>query len=270
MVQKRKTFFAILIIIGFVIGLHILRVLTPIENIFSSILQWTSRPFNSFAAYLHTRKEVNTDIDQMIQEILSLKQSFKQNEVDAVALRLLKEENEELRKQLTFFSSHNFEHIGADVIGRTVDPLGTTIIINRGIQDGISKDNPVVVGNGILIGSILKVDKHSSIVRLINDNNSKIGATIMNNEKSIGLIEGGYGLGVRMNFIPQNEIISPGDTVITSGLTTGVPRGLIIGKVEVVEKHPYEPFQQAVINSTADLAHITAVSVITQVFIESE
>lgn len=122
--------------------------------------------------------------------------------------------------------------------------------------------NPVVVGIGVLIGRISRATPETSIVRLLDDNQSKVAATLLNEEKSIGVVEGGYGISIRMNFIPQNEAITIGDTIITSGLEDGVPRGLTIGTVETFEKEPYQPFQSAVVVPPKNFNWITSVSII--------
>ncbi len=176
-------------------------------------------------------------------------------------IRVLEEENSSLREQLKFFAGTQ-KHVGADVIGRDLDPLGTTIIINQGARAGIELNRPVIVGNGLLIGKIARVNETTSVVRLLSDFESSVGATVANREKSLGVVEGGFGLAVRLDLIPQNEVIKPGDAVITSGLEAEIPRGLMIGTVEVIEKKPQEPFQQAVLKPAADLHSINAVSVI--------
>ncbi|MBT3538662.1 rod shape-determining protein MreC [Candidatus Parcubacteria bacterium] len=265
MTSKKKTFVAILVIIIFTIFLHSIGWLKPLENSFSSLLHLGSKPFSSFDTFLDSRKVGKLDKGILVNNLKELNKELENNLVDKTQLELLKNENEKLRNQLQFFSSGKYNHIGAEVIGRTVDPLGTTIIIDKGEADGIFQNNPVIIGKGILIGKIISIEKHSAIVRLINDNTSRVGAMVLNGDKSIGLVEGGYGLSVHMNFIPQNEIVAPGDTIVTSGLTEGIPRGLVIGAVEIIEKQPHEPFQQAVLNPTADLSHLSVISVITHI-----
>ena len=54
------------------------------------------------------------------------------------------------------------------------------------------------------------------------------------------------------------------DSVVTSGLESGIPRGLLIGKVEAVEKEAYQPFQKAVLTSLINLEKISLVSIIVE------
>lgn len=267
MYKKLKTIIGVLIILFLLIGFHRLGWLGPVERGMTGILRLTTKPFYRIGLFFSDKKILKKEKKELFREIEDLKNELNDNKVDTVRLKLLEEENQEFRNQLFFFTSGDYNHIGAEVIGRTIDPLDTVIIIDKGQSHGIQKNMPVVVGKGILVGVIAEVHPQSSLVRLINDNESKIAASIVNIEKSIGLVEGGYGLGIQMNFIPQNEILNIGDTIITSGLTEGIPRGLVIGLVELIEKQPHEPFQTAVLNPTADLSHLNFVSIITGTFL---
>tara|TARA_Y100001970_G_C14185337_1_gene832274 strand:+ start:436 stop:1233 length:798 start_codon:yes stop_codon:yes gene_type:complete len=175
---------------------------------------------------------------------------------------LLEEENALLRQQLDFFSDSLYTHTAASVIGKNIDQLSSSIVINKGEDFGIQKENPVIAGNGTLVGIVIDVHEHSSVVRLINDNQSHVAVTIRNKDKSVGLIEGGYGISIRMSFVPQNELLRVGDQIVTSGLSENMPYGLYVGVVEAVEKQAYQPFQDAIIRSAVELDKLRIVSVI--------
>ena len=53
-----------------------------------------------------------------------------------------------------------------------------------------------------------------------------------------------------------------GDVVVTSGLEEGMPRGLLIGTVEAVEKEAHQPFQTAVIKPFISFSKITLASIL--------
>jgi rod shape-determining protein MreC len=182
--------------------------------------------------------------------------------VDKAKMTLLAEENNELRKQLNFLHRTNYSMVAATVVGRNTDSIEKMVVIDAGEAAGIRIGQPAIVGDGILIGKVAKVEKDIAIVRLLYDNQSKIAATILNKAGSLGVVEGGYGLSVRMNFIPRDEVILVGDQIVTSGLEEGVPRGLLIGEVAVAENEAYQPFQQAVLTTAADLSKITNVSIV--------
>ncbi|MBD3311724.1 MAG: rod shape-determining protein MreC [Candidatus Magasanikbacteria bacterium] len=263
--NRKKTLISISFFIFFIILLHYVGWLLPVENFFRRLIVPGSKAMYTWSYWINPE-----EIDR-VEELEEMKTKYKELEdkllsvqVDQVQLDLLKEENQKLRTQLNFYDEHNnYEYIGAEVVGENIDPVGSTVILDKGQNYNINEGDPVIVNNGIIIGRILRVEEDISVVRLINDSQSKIAATLTNEDRSIGLVEGGYGISVRMNFIPQNEKINVGDTVVTSGLEEGVPRGLLIGNVEVVEKEAYQPFQKAVLSPFVDLDKIIFVSVIT-------
>ncbi|MFH1947270.1 MAG: rod shape-determining protein MreC [Candidatus Magasanikbacteria bacterium] len=262
MKNKLKTFVSISITIIFFLCLHYIGWLIPVENFFRNIITPSSQFIYSITVSLEENKEEFASLDELRQAYQNTKKELLKNKVDEVQMELLKQENEELKKQLNFLSAGDYNNVGVQVLGKNIDPVGNTLVVNRGSSDGIGIGNAVISGEGILIGKIVKVEENLSIIRLINDNQSKIAATIVNQDKSIGLVEGGYGISVHMNFIPQNETIVVGDLVITSGLENDIPRGLLLGKIEAVEKEAYQPFQRAIISPLVNLNKITEASVI--------
>jgi len=175
---------------------------------------------------------------------------------------ILKDENEKLRVALKFAQSAPYTLINAQVIGRGLDLSEQTILINVGKNSDLKLNLPVIVGSGQLIGKIVGLDAQSAWVRLLSDSQSKVASMILNEDKSGGVVEGGYGLSIKMDFIPRNDIVAIGDLVITSGLETDLPKGLLIGTIAALENEAYKPFQQALITPVGNFDKIDIVSVI--------
>jgi len=263
-VSKTKKVLGISTVIITVILLHRVGLLTPIEELFRSTIAPGSKTLYQWSITVGDDTTSFSSVEELQDAYASLKTDVVANTIDAAEIFFLEEENKELREQLAFFSSTTFTHVGAEVIGKNIEPLGSTLVIDKGEDRGVTVGNPVIVHKGVLVGTIVQVYKNTAIVKLLNDNQSKIAATIANADRSIGLVEGGYGISVRMNFIPQNEQIFVGDIIVTSGLTKNIPKGLLIGKIESVEKEAYQPFQEAIVTPSVDLNKINIVSVITQ------
>ena len=261
--KKIKTFISITIVIILTIVFHFAGWLSPVENFLHNLVKPGSEIMYSVSVSIDDEEtELFSDSEKLIQAYKDLKTELLKNKTDLAELQLLQDENKELKKQLNFIEVNEYSSVGVNVIGKNTEPTGSTLIVDRGEKDKIKIGDIVITREGVLIGKITSVDNYFSIVRLINDSQSKVAATITNQEKSIGLIEGGYGISVHMNFIPQNEIVEVGDTVVTSGLEEGIPRGLLIGKIEAIEKEAYQPFQKAVINPFVNLEKITLASII--------
>ncbi len=182
--------------------------------------------------------------------------------VEDAKIKLLEEENNTLKEALKFNENNSIDSVVARVIGKNIEQTDQTILIDKGTGEGLKINQPVIVGNGILIGKIIKAEAGMAVVRLLNDSASKIGATILNNDRSLGVVEGGYGLSVKMNFIPRNEIVKVGDMIVTSGLEEAMPRGLFIGSITAIENETYRPFQAALLTPGTDLPKLSIVSVL--------
>lgn len=259
---KAKNYFFLGFIFILLVFFHYFGWLSAIEHgayaliipISTKITSWrvsSQDPYNSFA----NQKILADDYNKCLSKTQDLAM------IDA-KLKDLEKENAEIRKQLNFFHRRNFISVAANVVGQNSNSAEKMVIIDAGEALGIKFGQPVVAGDGILVGTIAKVEKNISFARLINDNQSKIAATILNKDGSLGVVEGGYGLSVRMNFIPRNETVLIGDKIITSGLEQTIPRGLFIGEVAVAENEAYQPFQQAVLITAIDLSKLTIVSVL--------
>lgn len=266
MKPRGKIFFSISIAILLVVFLHFLGWINPIENLFRKVIANGSALVYRSTIYFtqQSMKKSRGSVDVCIGHCGSRENVDYQKELELnkAKVRILEGENSLLREKLNFFASSEYSYVSADVIGRNIDLVDTTLVINVGSNYGVKINNPVIIGKGILIGKIARVTENNAVVRLIDDSQSKIAAMVMGMNKSIGLVEGGYGVSVRLSFVPQNEIIKPGDLVVSSGLEPDMPKGLGIGTIEVVEKKPQEPFQEAVLKALVELRNIDVVSVI--------
>jgi len=77
------------------------------------------------------------------------------NEVRRLQLRELRyrdiaEENRHLRKILNMGSQYSPREIVADVISRGSDRFASILVINKGTENGVEKDMPVITPDGLL------------------------------------------------------------------------------------------------------------------------
>lgn len=162
------------------------------------------------------------------------------------------EENILLKKALQFVDQSAFAALPASVIGVDTRRFYNTLMIDRGQGDGIAIGNAVVVDEGILIGKIISLSEHTSTALLLHDNQSKVAGTLQTQEKTIGIVEGNFGLTLVFDLIPKDVFVPKDSIVITSGLETGIPRGLLIGTVQDVQAQPHDLFQKATIAPVVD------------------
>lgn len=252
----------ILIILPFILILaHVIGILRGVEQGIVSVtapLQGTLYKIGVSmreALYRTDRESVRKENEKLRQDLILAKSEL--SRINELEVELL-----ELRGLLNFSRRLHKKTVTANIIGERTLGAARTILIDRGSENGIKKDYPVVSRDGILIGKIFDVKEKTSLVLIILDSRSRIAATVQNNDRTIGVIEGGHGISSSMKFIPQTETIEVGTTVITSGLEETVPRGLLIGTVESIRKDPREPFQEATIKPFADFKKLITVAVI--------
>ncbi|MEA3272929.1 MAG: rod shape-determining protein MreC [Patescibacteria group bacterium] len=258
--MKRIFFFTVLI--AAIILLYILGILTPVENIILKTATPVGNVFRGFFGFFDNTYQKFLSGKDFEEENKRLRERIKELIAERVELDILQEENTSLKKMLSFLDEKNYENVTARVVGKTAEGDISAIIINKGKRDGITNNLPVITKSGILIGKIIKVTQLTSTVLLLSDGNSKIAGMVQNSDKTIGLIKGGYGLGVRMELIPQTEIIETDEIVITSGAEPEIPKGLLIGTVESTVKEPHTPFQTVIIKPLVDYDKIDIVSIL--------
>ena len=241
--------------------------LDPVEGLALRLLRSPQRVLNHVA---HRIDNILTTIE--VLDTLQATNEALQDQVDElivenVRLREAEIENRTLREQLNFKrEAPHFDIDAADVIGRVIsrDPsnLARTITIDLGYEDDVAKGMPVVTARG-LVGQITTVGPRSSRVLLIIDPSSSVNSVVQDS-RATGVVEGRLSGDLVMRFIPQEEQISVGDIVLTSGLGGNFPKRLVIGQVTAVRQHDIELFQEATVRPSVDFNRLEVVMVIRQ------
>jgi rod shape-determining protein MreC len=250
------------IIVVFFISLHYLGWLNPVEGWLLKALEPaqrvsynTSQGFRSFYSSWLTKRDLLSENSQLVNELQGQR-------VTQAQIYGLEEENNLLKRELEFIEGSQSEFLSAKIITGVSDEVSRSVIINRGSKDGVIKDLAVVVDRGVMIGKISEIYDYSSKVLLLTDNRSRVAATIQNQDKTAGLVEGQFGLSMTMVNIPQDQEIEEGDLIVTSGLEGDIPRGLLIARVEGVSSVESEIFKAAMLSSIASLSDLNYVLVV--------
>ncbi|MFZ4599399.1 MAG: rod shape-determining protein MreC [Terrimicrobiaceae bacterium] len=246
-----------------VLGLAIyLSVLTPLE------MQGLQARFLSLLSpFLRTGTAVQEQIGSVGAGLKSLDEleadNRKLNEENR-ALRttnnLLRETEAEinrLRLALEYRERSIFRLLPARIIGRDASTWWNTVKINRGFEDGIETDQPVLTDVG-LVGKTTTVAKNESIVVLITDETCRVAAKIEGTREQ-GILSGiriqdtATAGELQLNFLTKNAVIEAGQKVYTAGVSNGVfPSGILIGSVREFRTRPLDG--QAVVDPAVDIA----------------
>ncbi len=187
---------------------------------------------SGFSSFFEDKSSLNAQIDALEEEVASLKMEINR-------LQEYREEIERLRALLALQEEkEEYRLLAARVIARSPNNWYRFVTINKGSNDGIRKDLPVINKDG-LVGRVTSVNQNSARVFLLSDREIAVGATIQRTRETQGIVEGlGQNRTLNMINIPYYSEIEEGDLVITSGLSLIYPRGLMIGTATDITKEP--------------------------------
>lgn len=257
---------AMLIFTGYSIKYN--RQNTIIESIIkdsvSSLINVVSTPFK----YIANKWDIFLNAEKIYEEYEELKQDSVSLEFKDNAILELTKENEELRSLLDIENSIlEYDAITATVIHRSADHWLSSLVIDKGTDDGIENDMAVVVGDG-LIGYISNANKGNSTVTLLTNHNIvnkvSIKISVGDNKYIYGLIseyDVDNNLYVLEGISDYHEI-PLNATVTTTGLTKRFPSGIIVGKVKNVETDNFDLVKLVTVKPSIDIDDITYVKVL--------
>ncbi|MFL2510686.1 MAG: rod shape-determining protein MreC [Candidatus Neomarinimicrobiota bacterium] len=144
-------------------------------------------------------------------------------------LRVHEDENIRYREFLNFKKRDNYKFLGADVISKGVSANMSSILINRGEEDGVYINDPVLTSKGV-IGKVTSTSKNSSEIQLISDVNFRLSVKIVPDdvEGILRWIKDDICEIVELKKISDIKI---GDVILTSNLSIYFPPNLPVGKV---------------------------------------
>ena len=205
-----------------------------------------------------------------IAEIKNLKkdnESLKLKNLEILAensrLKELKMENEILRQALGIGLEKEFKLELAEIIGKDIPQ--DSLIINKGSNDGISKDLPVITEQKVLVGRVNEVYPNFSKVILISNPKSSLDAKISGQEEILGIAKGEGNFKVLFDMVLPEKEIREGDILVTSALGGTFPKGLLLGRIKKVRKTDVEPFQKAAVLPAFDIFRLEKVFVIANI-----
>jgi rod shape-determining protein MreC len=251
-------------IAGFV--LHRAGLLQPIEGLLASLAAPLQEGASLATGQLDELAQTARDLRDLRQRNEELEAQNANLLLENVRLREIEVEAALLRDLLNFAQANpSFNLEGAHVVGRVIgqDPtnLQRYITLDVGREAGIARNMPVVTDRG-LVGRIREVGDGWSRVLLIIDRSSSVNALTQSTRAS-GLVEGQVYGPLVMRSISQEDVVSVGDTVFTSGLGGNFPRQILIGQVVEVERKDFELYQNAIVQPTVDFDHLEVVLIIT-------
>lgn len=211
-----------------------------------------------------------TLIEREVKGIIFYHRNLAQNERFKREIDLLKKkvndaneiyiENSRLKELLSFKQNSSYKVIAAQIIGRSADNWSSVIIINKGSSSGIKRNMAVITYLG-LAGRVMESTSSTSQIMLINDPNFALSGIVQRSRQE-GLVAGTLGGYLMMKYLPKDSDIKISDLIVTSGLTPGYPKGLLIGRVVDLGEDFSGLLRYAIVKPAVNLANIEEVLII--------
>lgn len=234
--------------------------LSPIEEGASRALKPVRDLFNWFDETFEARGEndrLTAENQELREDLLAAQQALEQGREEGKIADLVSDP--ELAA---------FEPVSATVIGRAPSTWTQTLAIDRGRNDGVAIDDPVVTGEG-LIGRVSSLTGGSARVKLLTDQESNVTARVLKRGVT-GIVgaEVGDPSDLVLELIDSNKDLEQGDRLVTAGFSQGAlssrfPPGIAIGEIRQSTPGERDLEQRITVEPFADLADITVVSVLT-------
>ncbi len=120
-------------------------------------------------------------------------------------------------------------HVTGVVLADSGSPFRQSVLLNVGARDGIRDGWATMDGIG-LVGRISGVGQTTSRVILLTDSNSRIPVTVQPSGQK-ALLSGDNSPAPPLEFLEKQDLVRPGDRVISSGDGGVFPAGLLVGQV---------------------------------------
>lgn len=262
-IKKNNPLVIFLAVAGLLLFLHGVGLTSPLENFFLNLTKPVASRLYIWGSSFRQSYETETDQAKLAAKIDALSREVARLTVLNSQSAEIVSENQKLRAAWQFFSLRERRPVAASVLAKEAsndDSRG--LVIDKGTKDGLRAGLAVVSEEGVIVGKILEVKDVTARVCLTTSPDCQLAASVQNQNKTQGITDGDLGLTIRMNYIPQLEKINIGDIVISSGLGSDIPRGLVIGKVAQVRNESNEVWQEATIEPLVNFNDLTVVYVI--------
>ncbi len=153
----------------------------------------------------------------------------------------LREENVRLRAVREASAGVGGRTMIAEIMRVNVDPFRHRVRINKGADDGVFRNQPVLDAFGI-VGQVVQVDKYSATLILISDAEHAIPIQVNRNGiRSIAVGAGDLGK-LSLPYMTVESDVKAGDLLVSSGLDGIFPAGYPVARVSKVERNSADTF----------------------------
>ncbi|MBI1749644.1 MAG: rod shape-determining protein MreC [Acidobacteria bacterium] len=221
---------------------------TPFQRGGAYLIDSAGSAWNSYVGLRNTRREN----EELHNELAQMKLRLAQIEGQAA-------EAKRLAGLLAFREANaDVPMIAARVVGAGASETSRTLYIDRGEADGVRKNMGVITPEGV-VGKVLESFGKTSLILLITDKESGVGA-LLANSRTQGVVRGTGEPLAEMYYVSNDQDVAAGEAILTSGIDKIFPKDLPVGAV--VSAQGGNPFQVIRVRPAARLDRLEEVLVL--------
>lgn len=241
------------------------------EGVMSAIVTPFSKGYNAMAngiGSLFGGFEATDTLKENLRAAQARLQKYDSMQIDIIQAELaeVKAENEKLRVLLGFKERVKYNSIAAQIVSKDPDNWFRTLIINKGENDGVSINMPVIAyqnGQRVVVGKIVEVRGSISRVQPVIAPDIKLGVKLQ--EAKIPGLLSGYSYNSDfcvVSYISRATPAKKGDIIVTSGQAGVFPPELLVGTVERTELSETNPYQKIIVKPYIDYSLLEEVFIL--------
>jgi rod shape-determining protein MreC len=222
-------------------------VLDPFERSMRGILDVSTQAWRTYRDLWHAQQQ-NQELHLQLLAAQSQLQRLSGEGAESQRLRVL----------LDFRNRLPYQTVAAEVIATSPGENPSAIFIDKGSDAGLAADLAVITPSGV-VGKILAVFPRTAQVLLITDPSSGVGVALERSRVQ-GVLKGAAQNLCQLHYVMNEERVSPGETVVTSGLDQVYPKGLPVGTV--IQTSEGNIYKKIVVKPAAELNRLEVVLVL--------
>jgi rod shape-determining protein MreC len=181
------------------------------------------------------------DRDQLRRQNAKLTEELRVARTQQLQFAALTEENRRLREIREASKGISERTLIAEIINVSVQPFRHVVVINKGVDDGVFRGQPVLDAFGV-VGQIVQVGKSTATLMLITDLEHAVPVQV--NRNGIRSIAMGTGEAAKLSlpYLTVESDVKRGDLLVSSGLDEIFPAGYPVATVTKVERNAADTF----------------------------
>jgi rod shape-determining protein MreC len=212
----------------------VLMVAVPVSGFALSSSSWFSSIYAKGEYQFVSTKNLAEQLLNASTRIRALESKLAKNELELARLKQQSRDTDRLRNLLGLKARSGRITVAAEVVARNPDNWFEQVVIDKGQAEKIVVGSAVISIAGV-VGQVVSVSEHASVVRLLTDPEQKLGVLVPKLGLT-GILVGNYQNLARIDHVPVGTNVDVGDKVVTLGKANIFPDNHPVGTIASVRR----------------------------------